>query len=96
MANNERLYFDTLKRISKEYMTTEQLQRRAGKMYGLSYHEALEMSYDNIQGAAADAIRGKRRPKSARCCEGGNFGQPHDCRKGQPGAAAAVKGREGA
>jgi hypothetical protein len=60
---HEQLYYDTLKRIAKEYMTTEQLQRRAEKMYGVSYHEALEMSYDNIQGAAADAIRGKRRPK---------------------------------
>ena len=59
---SEQLYYDTLKRIAKEYMTTEQLQRRAEKMYGVSYHEALEMSYDNIQGAAADAIRGKRRP----------------------------------
>lgn len=64
MAKNEQLYYDTLKRIAKEYMTTEQLKRRAEKMYGVSYHEALEMSYDNIQGAAADAIRGKRRPKS--------------------------------
>ena len=63
--NNERLYYDTLKRIAKEYMTTEQLIRRAEKMYGVSYHEALEMSYDNIQGAAADAIRGKRRPAEA-------------------------------
>lgn len=64
--NNEQLYYDTLKRIAKEYMTTEQLQRRAEKMYGVSYHEALEMSYDNIQGVAADAIRGKRRPMEPR------------------------------
>lgn len=63
--SNEQLYYDTLKRIAKEYMTTEQLQRRAVKMYGVSYQEALEMAYDNIQGAAADAIRGKRRPKDA-------------------------------
>jgi len=62
-TTNEQLYYDTLKRIAKEYMTTEQLQRRAEKMYGVSYHEALEMSYDNIQGDAALAIRGKRRPQ---------------------------------
>jgi len=61
--SNEQMYFDTLKRIAKGYMTTEQLERRAEKEYGVTYHEALEMSYDNIQGAAADAIRGKRRPK---------------------------------
>jgi len=58
----EKLYYDTLRRIAKEYMTPEQLRRRAGQ-YGLSYLEALEMSYDNIQVFAADAIRGKRRPK---------------------------------
>lgn len=61
--SNEQLYFDTLKRIAKAYMTTEQLQRRAEKKYGVSYHEALEMSYDNLQAEAADAIRGKHRPK---------------------------------
>lgn len=61
--SNETLYFDTLKRINR-YMTTEQLQRRAEKEYGVSYHEALEMAYDNIQAEAADAIRGKRRPKA--------------------------------
>lgn len=68
--SNELLYFDTLKRIAKHYMTTEQLQRRAEKEYGVSYHEALEMSYDNIQGAAADAIRGKRRPAAIEGGEG--------------------------
>ena len=48
-ASNEQRYYDALKRIAKAYMTTEQLQRRAEKMYGVSYHEALEMTYDNIQ-----------------------------------------------
>jgi hypothetical protein len=64
-TNNEQIYYDALKRIAKAYMTTEQLQRRAEKMYGVSYHEALEMTYDNIQQEAIDAIRGKRRPKDA-------------------------------
>jgi hypothetical protein len=62
---NELRYFDSLTRIAKAYMTTEQLQRRAQKMYGVSYHEALEMAYDNIQADARNAIRGKRRPKSS-------------------------------
>lgn len=75
--SNELLYFDTLKRIAKHYMTTEQLQRRAEKEYGVSYHEALEMSYDNIQGAAADAIRGKRRPAAA--IEGGEGDDRDKC-----------------
>lgn len=59
---NEQLYYDTLKKIAKAYMTSEQLSRRAEKMYGVSYREALEMSYDNLQAEAANAIRGKRRP----------------------------------
>ena len=63
-VSNEQRYYDALKRIAKAYMTTEQLQRRAEKMYGVSYHEALEMTYDNIQQEAIDAIRGKRRPKT--------------------------------
>ena len=45
--SNEQLYYDTLKRIAKGYMTTEQLKRRAEKEYGVPYHEVLEMSYDN-------------------------------------------------
>jgi hypothetical protein len=61
--SNEQLYYDTLRRIAKEYMTTEQLKREAGVQYGVSYYEALEMAYDNIQGAAADAIHRKRRHK---------------------------------
>ena len=60
---NEQLYYDTLKRIAKGYMTPEQLRRRAEKEYGIDYEDALEMSYDNLQCEAADAIRGKRRPK---------------------------------
>jgi hypothetical protein len=62
-AENEVRYYDALRAIAKGYMTTEQLQRRAQKEYGVSYHEALEMAYDNIQGCAADAIRGRKRPR---------------------------------
>ena len=60
---NELLYFMTLKKIARGYMTTEQLKSRAGKEYGVSYHEALEMAYDNIQAEAAAATHGKRRPR---------------------------------
>ena len=63
--SNEQMYYDTLRRIAKGYMTPEQLRRRAEKEYGVSYHEALEMTYDNVQAEAEDAIRGKRRPKDA-------------------------------
>lgn len=59
---NEQFYYDILKKIAKAYMTSDQLKRRAEKMYGVSYHEALEMSYDNLQAEAANATRGKRRP----------------------------------
>lgn len=60
--NNELLYFETLKRITKDYQTTAQLRRNSEKLYGLSYEEALEMAYENIQGEAAKAIHGKRKP----------------------------------
>jgi len=62
MKNNELLYYDTLRRIAKNYMTTEQLQRRCKAEYDIDYHEALEMAYDNLQAEAADAIHRKRRP----------------------------------
>jgi hypothetical protein len=59
--SNEQRYFDALKKITL-YMTSEQLQKQADKRYGLEYHEALEMAYDNIRNEAKDAIYGKRRP----------------------------------
>ena len=65
MSDNEQVYYDTLRRIAKGYMTSEKLSRKADDEYGVSYHEALEMAYDNLQAEAADAIRGKRRPKDA-------------------------------
>jgi hypothetical protein len=61
--SDEQRYFDALKTIAKLYMTTEQLARGSLKKFGLDYHEALEMSYDNIQLLANDAIKGKKRPK---------------------------------
>lgn len=61
MPNNELYYFDVLKRITK-YQSSDVLQRRSQKDYGLDYSEALEFAYDNVRQEAMDAIRGKRRP----------------------------------
>jgi len=43
------------------YMTPAQLRRRCEKEYGLSYEEALEMTYKNIQGEARAGLSGVRR-----------------------------------
>lgn len=61
--SNEQRYFDTLRRIARGYQTTDQLRRSAERDYGLSYTEALEMAYENLQHEAAVAIKRKRRPK---------------------------------
>ena len=62
MSDNERSYFDALKRIAR-YQTVEQLRRLAERQYGLESTEALEMAYENIIQEAKDATHGKRRPK---------------------------------
>lgn len=62
-TSNEAIYFAVLRRIAKEYQTTEELRRHSLKQYGLPYEEALEMAYQNLQAEAARAIRGRRRPK---------------------------------
>ncbi len=49
-----------LKIISKDYKKPNWLQRHCEKEYGLSYEEALEMAYENIQQLAADSVRGVR------------------------------------
>jgi len=61
--SNEQIYYDRLKRIAKGSQKTSQLRRNSEREYGLQYLEALEMAYENLQEAAASAIRGKRRPK---------------------------------
>lgn len=60
---NEFYYYDTLRRIGKEFMTSEQIAKRGEKMYGCSAKEVLEMAYDNMQDLARKAIKGKRKPK---------------------------------
>ena len=60
--SNEGTYYDVLNRIVRMYQTPAQLRRNAERQYGLTYEEALEMAYENIQAEASAAIRGRRRP----------------------------------
>lgn len=61
-VEREQRMYDALKRIARAYQNLEQLERSAEKQWGVSYKEALEMAYENIQQEAANAIRGMRRP----------------------------------
>jgi hypothetical protein len=47
-----------LVKISKDYQTPKQLCKDSENEYGVEYLEALEMSYENIQGEAKAAIKG--------------------------------------
>lgn len=60
--SNEQLYYDTLRRIAKDYMTPEQMLRKSNAAYGLDFEETISMAYENIRQEAAAAIKGKRRP----------------------------------
>ena len=60
---HEQEYFDALRKIAKEFHSPETLKKAAEKQYGLGPEEAIEMAYENIQGIAASAIRGRSRPK---------------------------------
>lgn len=59
---NEQRYYDTLTRIAKHYQTAQQLLCSGERQYGIDGTEALEYAYENIQGEARAAIKGKRRP----------------------------------
>jgi hypothetical protein len=48
----------TLRKIAKDYQTSEQLRRNSEKEYGLDYSEALEYAYDNLQTEAKTASKG--------------------------------------
>lgn len=61
--SDERIYFDALRHIDRDFMTVEQLRRGSEKLYGLPFHEALEMAYENMQDVAKRTVKGKRRPK---------------------------------
>lgn len=58
-------YYDALESIARKFQTPEQL-RRSAKHIGLTPDEHIEMAYENIQGVAKAAIRGKRRPRDRR------------------------------
>jgi hypothetical protein len=54
--------YAALKRITK-YQTVPQLQRTAGKDYGLEFNEALEYAYENVIQEAKNGIKGVRLPR---------------------------------
>lgn len=58
----EKMYH-ALKTIANGYQTPEQLRKSSKNDYGLSYHETLEMAYENIQQLAKEATKGVRLPK---------------------------------
>jgi len=62
--SHELEYFLVLQKIAKGYQSLDQLRRDSERLYGLLYKEALELAYENIQTEAANAIRGRRRPKA--------------------------------
>lgn len=47
-----------LKQIGNEYQTPTQLRKSSNNDWGLDYTDALEMSYENIQGTAKFAVKG--------------------------------------
>jgi hypothetical protein len=59
-----RILRSALHTIANEYQTPEQLFRNSKKQYGLDYHEVLEMSYENIQSVAKQALKTVRMPKT--------------------------------
>jgi hypothetical protein len=63
MSDREQRMYDALKRITI-YMNPQALARQCERKYGLEYHEALEMAYENVLQEAREAILGMRRPKS--------------------------------
>lgn len=48
----------TLQKIAKEYQTTKELRKNSEKQYGLTYPEALEYAYENLQMEAKTALKG--------------------------------------
>ncbi|MGA7885253.1 MAG: hypothetical protein WCA44_05875 [Acidobacteriaceae bacterium] len=56
--------YQALKRILT-YQTPDQLRRSSCKKWGREYEEALEYSYENIQGEARSGLKGVRNIKKA-------------------------------
>lgn len=70
MTPRQRHQFNTmrvvLKQIALGYHTPSQLSKAAERAYNLSYIEALEFAYENIQQDAKDAVKGVREAKQRR------------------------------
>lgn len=61
----EKRLYDALRRIARDYMSSEELRRVAFRRYALDGDEAIEMAYDNVLGEAKAAIKGVRRAPDA-------------------------------
>jgi hypothetical protein len=55
-------FYDALKRIAEGYQTPDELREDSEDDFGCDYEDALEMSYENLQFEAANAIEGIERP----------------------------------
>lgn len=62
--------YEALRHIAKDYQSPAQLQRGAEREFGLSYGEALEMAYENLQWEASRAIKGVRIAKYRAAAKG--------------------------
>ena len=56
-ANYNRMLV-TLRSISKEYQTPQQIRKNSEKEYGLDFDEAIEYAYENIQETAKQGCKG--------------------------------------
>lgn len=64
IEQQQRMY-DALKRIRDDYMSPDEIRNHDTEAEAdLDFEEYMEMSYENIQGEAAAAIRGLNRPAS--------------------------------
>jgi len=70
MTDKQRQQFNSMRamliRISKHYMTSEQMRRshERGRGMGPSYEEELEMAYENIQNDASRCVKGVKQIKA--------------------------------
>lgn len=60
-AEEFNLMLDALKKISKDFQSTDQLREDCNEDYGLDYEECLEMAYENIQYLAEQTSKGIRK-----------------------------------
>lgn len=63
MTNTQKQQFNrmrnALRRIAYDYQTAEELRKNEGQ-YGLDFDEEIEMSYDNMQNDAKNAVKNIR------------------------------------